>query len=272
MAAKKSKSDTGPAVVTLKGVDRALHVLEYIAIHPGRATDISEALGLPWATLHRTLQQLEKGGFLRKEQDSNRYIIGPRMWFIGATYLANHRVIETAGQFLKEASKTSGISVQLVERSQNQAVVLYSNQSGDEITRATYGYHFPLHTGSKGQVLLAYSDEKFIDTYLAGNLEQLTPNSITDPATLREIIAQIRDQHYAVTVADVQMFTGSMSAPIFDRDGKVHSCVCFVTRKSVIQDEARKDRLLELLQETAQSISMALGWRPGVMNGQAHRP
>jgi DNA-binding IclR family transcriptional regulator len=265
MAGKKSKSGPDLIPVTLKGVDRALHVLEYIAIHPGRATDISEALNLPWATLHRTLQQLEKGGFLRKEADSNRYSIGPRMWFIGATYLASHRVIETAGQFLKDASKTSGISVQLVERSQNQAVVLYSNQSGDEITRATYGYHFPLHTGSKGQVLLAYSGEKFIDDYLDGKLEQLTPNSVTDPDILREKLAQIREQQYSITIADVQMFTGSMAAPIFDRDGKVNSCVCFVTKKSVIEDEKRRNRLVELLQETAQSISMALGWRPGVV-------
>jgi DNA-binding IclR family transcriptional regulator len=122
-----------------------------------------------------------------------------------------------------------------------------------------------LHTGSKGQVLLAYSGEKFIDDYLDGKLEQLTPNSVTDPDILREKLAQIREQQYSITIADVQMFTGSMAAPIFDRDGKANSCVCFVTKKSVIEDEKRRTRLVELLQETAQSISMALGWRPGVV-------
>ena len=267
MPKRTKKSDPYPIPVTLKSVDRALHVLEYIAIHPGRATDISEALGLPWATLHRTLQQLEKGGVLRKDPDSNHYHIGPRMWFIGATYLANHRIIEAATPFLKEASKTPGITVQLVEISQNQAVVLYSNQTGDEITRATYGYHFPLHTGSKGQVLLAYSDPTFIDTYLAGDLEKLTPNSITDPVRLRQILEQIRSQMYAITVADVQMFTGSLSAPIFDRNGQASTCICFVSKKSVIGDDDRRSRLIELLLETAQSISMAVGWRLSVRSG-----
>ncbi len=250
---------------TLKGVDRALHVLEYIASHPGRATEISEALRLPWATLYRTLQQLEKGGFLRKDQESNRYYIGSRMWSIGATYLANHRIIDVATPFLKNASKFQGITVQLVEKSQHQAVVLYSNQSGDEITRATYGYHFPLHTGSKGQVLLAYSDPEFIDEYLRGTLEKLTQNSVTDPIQLQKILAQIRDQRFAVTVADVQLFTGSLAAPIFARDGESNSCVCFVAKKSIIEDEARRGQLIECLLETAQSISMALGWRPGVI-------
>lgn len=41
------------ATTTLKGVDRA-HVLEYIASHPEPATEISEVMELPWATLFRT--------------------------------------------------------------------------------------------------------------------------------------------------------------------------------------------------------------------------
>ena len=105
---------------------------------------------------------------------TGHYSIGPRMWFIGATYVANHRVHEAA-------SRTCGITVQLVEGSGRQTVVFFSSHSDDEITKATYGYHFPLHAGSKGQVLLAYSDPAFIDSYLSGDLECLTPLSETDP-------------------------------------------------------------------------------------------
>jgi len=264
----KPRETIGPA--TLKGVDRALHVLEYIASHPGRAKEISEALELPWATLFRTLQQLERGGFLRKDLESNCYFIGPRMWSIGATYLANHRIIDVAVPFLKNASKCPGITVQLVEKSQNQAVVLYSNQSGDEITRATYGYHFPLHTGSKGQVLLAYSGQAFIDTYLAGDLERLTQHSVTDPQKLLGILTTIRRQRYAVTIADVQSFTGSIAAPLFDRMGEANACVCFVAKKSAIEDKKHREKLIELILETAQSISMARGWRPGIEGESAH--
>ena len=39
------------------------------------------------------------------------------------------------------------------------AVAIYSAQRlAEDITKAHYGYHFPLHCGSKGQVLLAYED------------------------------------------------------------------------------------------------------------------
>ena len=258
-------ADDRPPSATLKGVNRALLVLEHIASHPGRATDIADAMGLSWATLHRTLRQLEQGGFLQRDPETGRYSIGRRMWFIGATYLANHQVLELARQYLLTASRTRGITVQLVERSDRQTVVLYSSHPDDEITKATYGYHFPLHAGSKGQLLLAFSDDAFIDAYLEDDLERLTPVTETNPAALRDTLRTIREQRYAVTIADVQLFTGSMAAPVFNHKSQVVACVCFVARKSTMTNEARRDHLLEKLLETAQSISLALGWRPDSM-------
>ncbi len=248
----------------LKGVRRALEVLEYVAVHPGRAIDVAGGLGLSWATLHRTLSQLEQGGLLQRDTDSNRYSIGPRMWLIGTAYLANHPVLEAAQSYLEMAAANQDIAVQLVERSDRYAVTLYSHQSSKQIiTKADYGHHFPLHCGSKGQVLLAYSSPEFIDTYLAADLEILTPQTITDPADLRERLATIRNQGYARTEGDVQLFTGSIAAPVYDRRERVVAAVSFIARKSVFRDAAKTERQLESLLTTTQSISMSLGWRPG---------
>lgn len=258
----KSADPKDTTTTTLKGVNRALHVLEHIAIHPGRAIDIAEAMDLSWATLHRTLQQLEQGGFLQRDPETNQYSIGQRMWFIGAGYVANHRVLEQARPYIEAAAKLKGVTVQLVERSGRQAVVLLSSHSDEAITKAAYGFHFPLHTGSKGQVLLAFSEDAFVEEYLQGGLEALTPRSLTDPDALRKLISEIRKQHYAITFADVQLHTASMAAPIFDRNNRAVACVCFVTKKSTMENAERKERLLEKLLETAHSISITLGWRP----------
>ena len=268
----RGPADDGSPSATLKGVNRALLVLEHISRHPGRATDIAEAMGLSWATLHRTLRQLEQGGFLQRDPETGHFSIGRRMWFIGATYLANHQILELARQYLLTASRTRGVTVQLVERSDRQTVVLYSSHPDDEITKATYGYHFPLHAGSKGQVLLAFSDDAFVDAYLEDDLESLTPLTETEPTALRDRLRTIREQCYAVTVADVQLFTASMAAPVFNHKSQVVACVCFVTRKSTMTNDARRDHLLEKLLETAQSISLALGWRPESMQAPDRKP
>ena len=270
---RSSKTPSGSAPVAapvrLKGVNRALQVLDYLAENPGRATDIAEELEISWATLHRTLQQLEQGGFLQKDAQTNRYSVGPRMWFIGSTYVANHPVLEAARSYLKAAVRNSRVTVQLVERSDRQSTVLYNADAEEEVTKAAVGYHFPLHVGSKGQVLLAHADEEFIEDYLASPMVSLTNNSITDPDMLREIMAQIRQQGYAVTIADVQLFTASMSAPVRDRSDRVVAAVCFVTRKSAMQRQETREMLLELLMETAQNVSVALGWRPNRPNWRA---
>ncbi len=246
----------------LKGVNRALQVLEYVAVHKGRAIDISEGLDLSWATLHRTLQQLEQGGFLQKNPDTNQYSVGSRMWFIGSTYVADHAALEIARPYLERAAKAKGVTVQFVEQSGKQSTVLFSLHSGEAITKAATGYHFPLHAGSKGQVLLASSSDEFIDNYIAEGPSKLTKNTITDPNELRQKLTQVREDGYAITIADVQLFSGSVAAPVFDAKGKTIACVCFVTRKSFLLKEENQEILLESLLDTSQSISMSLGWRP----------
>jgi len=248
----------------LRGMARSFAVLELLASAPGRVVDVTRQLNLPWATVHRTIVQLEQARFLRRDPASNRYEIGPRMWFLGSAYLANHRVLRTAMPYLARLEGEEGIAMQIVERIGYQSVAIYSHQRVDEdITKAHYGYHFPLHCGSKGQVLLANEEPAFIEEYLGRDLERLTPDTITDPAKLREVLDTIRHDGFALTVADVQPFTGSLAAPIQDASGAVISALCFVFRKALAKNTARREDLTDKLLQAAQSISLDLGWRPG---------
>jgi DNA-binding IclR family transcriptional regulator len=242
---------------------RSFAVLEFLASSPGRVVDVTRGLGLPWATVHRTIIQLEKAGFLQRDEKTSQYQIGPRLWHIGSSYLANHRVLRAAMPYLAQMQEAEGIVIQITERIGNLAVAVYSAQRlAEDITKAHYGYHFPLHCGSKGQVLLAYEDPAFIDAYLRRDLERLTSETITDPAVLRAELAKIRQAGMALTVADVQPFTGSMSAPIRDGSGKVVASLCFIFRKVLLRNEKRREELQDQLMHMAHSISIDLGWRP----------
>lgn len=263
---KKTVFDDGGANRTaLKGVRRTLEILEYLAVQPARATDVEAALGLSWATVHRTLDQLEQGGFVIRHSDTNRYSIGPRLWFVGTSYLATHPVLDVAQPYLEVAVPGLDFTVQLVERSGRLAVVLYSHHaSGKVITKAAYGYHFPLHAGSKGQALLAYAEPDDVARYLAGPLERLTAETVTEPAQLRTILDRIRGQGFARTEGDVQPFTGSLAAPVFDRHSRVVASICFICRRSLLRERASEEKLREALLMAANAVSMALGWRPPV--------
>ncbi|WP_171946476.1 IclR family transcriptional regulator [Hyphomicrobium sp. CS1GBMeth3] len=263
---QKAKKSTPSALKDspLRGMVRSFAVLEYLAASPSRVVEVTRALNLPWATVHRTIIQLEKAQFLRRDPETNRYEIGPRLWYVGSAYLSNHRVLKVALPYLSRLESVEGIAMQVVERIGWQSVAIYSHQRVDEdITKAHYGYHFPLHCSSKGHVLLANEDPAFIETYLKRDLERLTPETITDPKVLRNILEEVREDDFSLTVADVQMFTGSMSAPIRDSSGRVIACLSFVFRKTLLKNEKRRDELQERLMQAAHSISLDLGWRPG---------
>ena len=250
-------------VEDLRGMARALAIIEHLAVRPGRVVDVTHDLRLPWATVHRIIAQLTKADFLRRDPETKRYEIGPALWFAGATYMANHRVLRAALPYLHKAEQISGIAVQLAERVGRQAVAIYSAQPyATNIAKAQYGYHFPLHCGSKGRVLLAFAGPEFVKQYLHRPLEKLTDATLTDPDELRRELERIRQSGYSITVADVQPFTGSMAAPIRDASGTVVASLCFIARKTLIQNVQRRDKLLEHLLHAAHLASMDLGWRP----------
>jgi DNA-binding IclR family transcriptional regulator len=262
-AARKVSASSNGAGGKLRGTARLFTIIEHLAARPGRIVDVTRELGLPWATVHRTVAQLAKANFLRRDPETHRYEIGPSLWYAGTSYVANHRVLRAAMPYLHKAEQIHGIAVQLTERIGYQAVNIYSAQPyATDISKAQYGYHFPLHCGSKGKVLLAFSDPEFVEEYLRRPLEKLTDFSITDPAMLRKELSDVRRRGYSVTIADVQPFTGSIAAPVRDSSGRVVAAICFLGRKTLIQSQRRREQLLEHLQHAAHSASIDLGWRP----------
>ncbi len=258
----KTPAKNGNGVEDLRGMSRSLAIIEHLAVRPGRVVDVTHEMGLPWATVHRIITHLTKANFLRRDPETKRYEIGPALWFAGATYMANHRVLRAALPYLHKAEQIEGIAVQLAERVRHQAVAIYSAQPyATDIAKAQYGFHFPLHCGSKGRVLLAFEEPEFVKQYLRRPLEKLTELTITDPNELREELQNIRQKGYSVTIADVQPFTGSIAAPIRDASGSVVASLCFIARKTLLQNNRRRDELLEHLLHAAHLASMDLGWR-----------
>lgn len=258
----------------LQGVARAMRVLEMIADHPMTASEAADALGLPWATCYRTLVQLEKDQYLERDA-SGEYRVGRHTWLIGSTYLVGHPLLDLAMPLLQSASAELPSAVfQLAERSGEIALVLYSHEpvAGEPITRAAYGHHIPLHAGSKGWVLLAFESDEVVSDYLSRPLLALTPTTITDPVDLRSELRRTREQGYALTMADVQTFTGSVAAPVFDSTGSVVAAVCAIMLRSRLSNLVTRQSAIDTVLGVAQSLSLGAGWQPVRAAQQANSP
>ena len=141
-------------------------------------------------------------------------------------------------------------------------VLLAVDAKLEMIPKTSVEFRFPLHTGSKGHVLLAFSEPEVYDALVRRPLAPLTERSITDPHELRLLLEEIRAQGYAITREDVQPGTGSVAVPVFFGDGELAGSVCLIVQASELAPE-RTSGLVASAQHAAREISMRLGWRYG---------
>src|SRR5205807_6533208 len=73
-----------------------------------------------------------------------------------------------------------------------------------------------------GLMSLPYQDPPWIDAYIGSTrLEPLTPRTITDPKELRERLATIRREGFAISLGETVPGAAGIAAPIFNADGSV---------------------------------------------------
>ncbi len=258
------ESDPPRHYAALQGVGRAMEILEAVAAEPMRASDIVQRLGLKWATAYRSLTYLLENGYLRRDGPSGVYSIGPRLFSLGQAYLIGHPLLDVGTISLRALAHETGGTAQLNERDGFESSVLMAVDERLELIPKTGSeYHFPLHAGSKGQVLLAYSDPSVFRQMTIKPLAALTDKTITDPDVLYQTLAAIRQQGYAITREDIQFGTGSVATPILNQVGEIIGAICVIKKASEINDKT-EESLTTAVAAAARDISLRLGWRHGV--------
>jgi DNA-binding IclR family transcriptional regulator len=121
-------------------------------------------------------------------------------------------VVRPALEWLRDAT---GETSCLYRREGDVRVCVAMAETYHAIRREMYvGKLMPLHAGSASRVLLAW-DESIVDEVLDRALERFTSTTVTDAALLRALLAQTRQQGYAVTFEERDPGAASVSAPVF---------------------------------------------------------
>jgi DNA-binding IclR family transcriptional regulator len=123
------------------------------------------------------------------------------------------------------------------------------------------GYTMPLYAGAPGKTLLAFKDPAFIDQLIeTTGLARLNKNTITDSEKLKRDLANIRKFGYSESDSEFESDVCSVAAPIFDYKGQVIASISVAGPAERIFRE-NKERLIDLVKESANMISSELGCR-----------
>jgi len=182
-------------------------------------TELARRTGLPLSTTHRLVRELERWGGLERGPD-RKYRIGLRFVEVAALCPRGSGLRDVALPIMEDLYEACHQNVQLAVRDGVEGVYverIAGRHAVPVLTRV--GARWPLHATGVGLVLLAYAPPDVREEVFTGPLPTFTRYTISDAATLRRTVAEVRRSRYAVSDRQVTDDAYSVAAPIFGPDG-----------------------------------------------------
>ena len=250
--------NSGTQVITrvcciLRSFDRANPVLSL--------AELAKKNHLHPTTAFRILQALVDEGFLMQDSESTKYSLGYEWVKMGELAKQGNALLKIVQPFAEKLAQISGesITIEVLKRNQWVDTLLFIPSSYRITEQPPHGI-MPANCTATGKVQLAYLPEDQLEIVLAGKLEALTANTITDPVRLKAELVRIRDQGYAIAQEELELGYVAVAAPIFDINGHVLAGISVggpTTRMT-------KERILETAASViaiARAVSKKLGCR-----------
>jgi DNA-binding IclR family transcriptional regulator len=193
-----------------------------------RLAEISRLAELSLTTAHRQVAELTRWGALERGEDG-RYRIGLKLWELGAMAPRSVDLREAALPVLEDLYEATHENVQIAVRDGHEVVYVERITGRAAVSVVTRpGSRLPLHATAVGLVLLAHATTDEIDAVLGAPLKRYTAHTVVDPHRLRRILADIRQQGYAISDRQIEEVSASIAAPVRDRSGAVVAALSVV--------------------------------------------
>lgn len=207
----------------IQSVDRAIQVLELIGESGAMGvTELSRELGVHKATASRLAATLAEHGLLERDATSDRYRLGISLVYLAGAVMAELDLVAVSRPVVQSLAETTGETVNLGVLHGGAVVCVDQAAGASSVMSVSWiGRRTPLHCTSNGKILLSAMEEADIAAELSSPLEQRTPNTIVDPAALREDLDHCRTRGYATTREELEVGLNAVAAPVRRADGRI---------------------------------------------------
>jgi IclR family acetate operon transcriptional repressor len=249
-----------------RSVERALDVLRSVGesrADPG-LTDIAEDLGLHKTTVFRLLGALERAEFVVRDDDRQRYQLGPALYRLATQARRSSGLYDAARTELESLAHDVGETATL-EVLVGEDVLILDEVHGRFLVGGApeVGMRWPAHATSTGKVLLAAEDvgargrgQERRPT--SGRLARLGPHTITSRAVLERELAKVRRDGYAVGMEELEPGFIAVAAAVRNAQGRTVAAVS-VGGPTSRMSGARVQEVATRVRRAADRISRRLG-------------
>lgn len=248
----------------IHSVRKAVSILRLFTAKEPRLTlsEISRRLEMPKSTTHNLLNTLLIDGFIEKV-DGDHYALGTAPLELTQSVRVNVEVRDPAAPLLRKLADDTSESVYLTILHGDYALYIYAVESPRRLAaRTAVGDLVHLHCTSVGKAMLAFLPPDRIEQFLVDReFPAFTATTITAVTALRQELATIAEQGFAIDRAEHEPQTYCLGAPIFNAQGEVFGA-CSVSGAGVEVITERLPELSTALLSTAQQISRYMGFIP----------
>ena len=248
----------------VKSAERALSILELLTRERRALSfgEIATALGYPRSSLHGLLRTLSERGWIAFDDRSRAYFLGLRAWEAGNAYQHAVTLADRALPYMHAVRDALDETVQLsVLDDRDNVYVAKVDGTQRLVLESDVGGRLRAHATGLGKVLLAGLDPDELERRIGGvELERYTAHTVTDHAALTRELERIRREGYAADHEEYTLGVHCVAVPVRGHSGDVVAAMS-VSVPTVRLDAERHERTHALLEEAADGLSRALGYR-----------
>ncbi|HEX5970585.1 MAG TPA: IclR family transcriptional regulator [Gemmatimonadaceae bacterium] len=263
---QRSTTVRNGATAGTRAVERALDVLRTIGearTEPG-LSDIADDLGLHKTTVFRLLGALERAEFVVRDEERQRYQLGPALFRLASQARRASGLHEAARAELEALAHDVGETATL-EVLVGREVLILDEVHGRFLVGGApeVGMRWPAHATSTGKVLLAAAEVEGATPgarrrSAPGRLARLGPHTITSRAQLERELAKVRRDGYAVGMEELEPGFVAIGAPVRNAHGRTVAAVSVGGPKARLSG-ARVRTVAARVRRAADRISRRLG-------------
>lgn len=181
--------------------------------------------GVSKSTMHNLLNALLEEGFLRRDDRSREYRLGPALIPLGATAARHTRILSTAIDTLAPLAAEHGLSFAVAQPIRSDRVQIIDRRYPPEDVHVgiTIGSQFGIFDGALGKCLLA-AKPSAVSTALIreSDLPSFTEHTITDPDRLIEEVDEARERGWAMSRGELNE-NNAVAAPVFGHESEAEA-------------------------------------------------
>ncbi|TKV71682.1 IclR family transcriptional regulator [Bradyrhizobium elkanii] len=262
-SSNKPQSERDQASGEVKTVQRALDLLKAVGAceSPVGVNEIARRLGKHPSAVSRTLATLEHNGFVERNAETGRFVLGIELIVLASRLLAELDVVRVAKPYLEELANRTRETASISLWNKIEAIAVETVLGPGSIKHiAAPGRRNPAHCTATGKAILSQMPSSTLKEILALGLESFTDRTITTAKALERELHGVRERGYALNVGEFIPEITSIAAAIHDRTGRATAAIS-ITMPAFHFTRQCERQFAPLVMDAAATISRRLGYR-----------